>query len=375
VNKQPAMQIGSSIQSLQVLRGMAALTVVAFHTCVILAQREYGGIIVEIPGALNGWLGVNFFFALSGYIIFHAHRQDIGNSKMLPKYFWKRFTRLYPIYWIFLTVYIAAAALGFGHPDFKWEARHMFTAYTLFNIVDLPTLPLKVAWTLLFEVKFYLIFALVIVAPRLGGFLLWGWGIAILVRNSYVPLPDWGYLAPDWGMLSLWNIYFLFGMLACWAVNTLRLNFGLSVLGLGICVLALAASQLNGNMDVDSLSLKLMLALAIAFSLVISGIVLFERRFNWTFPPLLLLIGDASYSIYLVHSAAISQMAQFNLKHTFHKIPSLMLFFIIFVIAGAVGIAAHILVERPLLLRLRKFGARAARASETPINIELHQIR
>lgn len=349
----------SSIQSLQVLRGMAALAVVAFHTRVILAQREYGNGFSGISVAANGWLGVNFFFALSGFIILFAHRKDLGNVGSLPRYFWRRVSRLYPIYWIFLTVYIAAAAFGFGHPDFKWEFRHLFTAYTLVNIVDLPTLPLKVAWTLLFEVKFYLVFALVIAAPRLGTVCLWAWAAAILLRNSFAPLPDWGYLAPDWGMLSIWNIYFLFGMLACWLSDKLSSGFGLPLLVLGGGGVWQLVSRMSQGMDIDSVNPMLLLGLAVAFSSIIVGAVLSERRFRWTFAKPALLLGDASYAIYLLHSAVISLIAQLHFKYFGTQTSQVPLFFSVFCFAVIAGVVAHLLVERPLLSLLRSFGNRA----------------
>jgi peptidoglycan/LPS O-acetylase OafA/YrhL len=49
------------------MRGLAAVAVAVFHAHVILARPEYGGFTI-LPGlATKGWLGVNFFFELSGF--------------------------------------------------------------------------------------------------------------------------------------------------------------------------------------------------------------------------------------------------------------------------------------------------------------------
>ena len=67
------------INSLQVFRGMAALAVVAHH-----AALSTDAFVQSMP---EGWqrlfdlgaLGVDFFFVLSGFIIMHAHRGEVGN--------------------------------------------------------------------------------------------------------------------------------------------------------------------------------------------------------------------------------------------------------------------------------------------------------
>ncbi len=67
------------------------------------------------------------------------------------------------------------------------------------------------------------------------------------------------------------------------------------------------------------------------------------------------LLGDASYSLYLVHSAAISAaviiISKLGLQNS---VPHALLF--IPVLAGAIvaGVAAHLLVEKPLMKALRR---------------------
>jgi len=70
----------------------------------------------------------------------------------------------------------------------------------------------------------------------------------------------------------------------------------------------------------------------------------------------LLLFGDASYAIYLVHSAALSLLAQAHMKFTVGLLPPELVFAAAFLMAIAVGVVAHLAVERPLLSVLRKVG-------------------
>ena len=341
---------------MQVLRGIAATAVVCYHTNNILASPKYGGIYAFETVAKHGWLGVNLFFVISGFVILYAHQHDVGNPQTLLHYMWRRAARLYPIYWIFLTAFITAAAFGFGYPDFKWEPRHLVSAYLLIALVDVPTLPLKVAWTLLFELKFYALFSSFLISKRLGIVVFAVWTAAIFARNSVAPTPDWAFFAEGWGLLNVWNSYFAMGMLTCWSVARISDQNGPWLLSIGLVLLATLVSNMQGDMDSNLGNPFLVISLGIAFSLIISGGVACELRYAWRPPKWAMLLGDASYSIYLVHSAFISLAAGVAFKHFHGGLPGPLLFSLIFIGAVSSGVFAHLLIERPLLSMLRKHG-------------------
>ena len=85
---------------IQFCRGIAAVLVVLYHAGRMLALPQYAGH-VALGGVFNfGNAGVDFFFVLSGFIIFFVHEKDIGQTQRLPAYIWSRVTRIYPIYWL-----------------------------------------------------------------------------------------------------------------------------------------------------------------------------------------------------------------------------------------------------------------------------------
>ena len=137
----PSASSGSSIQSVQVMRGLAAISVVAFHTSLIMAQPEYGGLRSFEWITSCGWFGVNFFFVLSGFIIFFAHAKDIGRPGRLTAYLWRRFSRVYPAYWVFLTLFIFAALAGVGKINFVVSWGDLLSSYTLLRWVKYPSIP------------------------------------------------------------------------------------------------------------------------------------------------------------------------------------------------------------------------------------------
>jgi exopolysaccharide production protein ExoZ len=71
----------NKIESLQICRGIAAIYVVLYHTMIITIEKG-----IAMSPELNwisthGFLGVNFFFVLSGYIILQAHNNDLSQPK------------------------------------------------------------------------------------------------------------------------------------------------------------------------------------------------------------------------------------------------------------------------------------------------------
>jgi exopolysaccharide production protein ExoZ len=341
------------VDTLQGMRAIAALAVAFYHTHVILSMPEYGGLDVLAATSGFGWLGVNFFFVLSGFIILFAHGKEIGKPQTIRNYFWRRFVRVYPVYWIFLSLFIVAAMKGFGSHDIQFSGKQMFSVYSLFPVMNAPPLPLKVAWTLMIEVKFYLVFAVLLASRRVGVAVMLLWALAIVARNCMAPPPDFAEIWPDYGMLSIWNLYFLCGMLACLAIPQIPSVLGPIVLAAGVALVIYTASDAPGQEFAMRMP-PLLTKFAIAFGMVIAGAVICERRYNWRLPKLALLLGDASYSIYLVHSAVLSLVAQIYHKFAFGALPPLVIFFAAFVLAVGVGVGAHLFLEKPLLGLLRR---------------------
>lgn len=348
-----------AIQSIQVMRGLAAAAVAVYHTHVILEQPRYGGI--ESFGAIasTGWLGVNFFFVLSGFIILHAHSMDIGRPARAPRYVWKRFTRVYPVYWACLTAFLVAAWLGLGNAQFSWQPLNLLSAYVLVQLTDTLSLPLQVAWTLFHEVRFYAIFTLLIISRPLGLAAILAWAVGIGVANiSGTP----GAIS----LFHMWASYFLFGMASQILFRRMDARWGLPLFLLGIGLLAACWSGGLVTRRMAEAGPTALLALAMPFCLILLGGALWERAVNWQPSRLLLLLGDASYSVYLVHSAAITLTGTITQKFASGLLPAPLLFVIAALVSIAAGIAVHLVVERPVMAMARR--ASASRAN----NISSH---
>lgn len=336
------------------MRGLAAVAVAIYHTHLILAQPEYSGTSFVGAVASKGWLGVNFFFVLSGFIIMFAHVKDVGKPDRLGEYLWKRFVRVYPVYWIFLTFFLVGAYRGIGHPNFSWNAANLASAYALVKIAEPLSLPLQVAWTLFYEMAFYAVFCTLILSRLLGTVVLFGWVISILVGSLV--------FGHEPGQLQMWNdmwcAYFLIGVCTYVAFTVTDGRWGIPLLAIGVVLLVLTASTLaGGRIGVTQKDPLVLLALAVPFALILLGGAVGERQHNWSFSPILLKIGDATYSIYLVHSSVITVVALLNARLAPHRIPPIPLFLSTAIIAVVAGVLAHIFVEKPVLRGLRNLRA------------------
>jgi exopolysaccharide production protein ExoZ len=342
--RQPDHVIGA----LQVMRAIAAIAVVLYHTNIILAQPEYGGQDILKPLAAKGWLGVNFFFVLSGFIIMHAHERDLGQPARIRPYLWRRFIRVYPIYWLVLAVYVIAAGLGIGHPDFSWNPANLASAVLLIKLTEPMSLPLQVAWTLVYEVQFYAIFALLLLHRGLGWAVILAWAAAILIHSAIAG-------SSEMGPLHMWNMHFIIGLASYRAYRHLDGRWGVPLASVGLTMLLVMTPWLvTDRIGGTASNPAALLGMALPFGLIVTGAAMVERQWRWSLPRIAMLLGAASYSIYLVHSPAISVIAILQRKFAFGLLPPQLLFWGSVAISIMAGVVVHWMIERPLLAALRQ---------------------
>jgi len=157
--------------------------------------------------------------------------------------------------------------------------------------------PLSVAWTLFFEVQFYLLFAVAIASKRAAVLGLTAWLIVILTFGSAEYGDAKGLLLVD--LFSWYNLNFLLGIAAAVGVARLRDRFARTSVIAGIAfVVVFLLSWREGLYDVYS---QVRLIGGVGFALVVYGGVSLERSTGWSAPRMLVFLGDASYTIYLAH--------------------------------------------------------------------------
>jgi len=181
---------------LDTLRALAIVLVVLHHYVLFVSHSDTFGWLGQI-----GWVGVDLFFALSGYLIgnqiFMALRS--GNGFSLPRFYARRLLRTLPNFYVVLALYYLWPWFRHGAPLLPlWK----FISFTQ-NINLTPGTAFSHAWSLCIEEQFYMLLpalALLLAVLRLP--LRWTWavvalalgaGMAVryLVWNAYVA--DGGY--------------------------------------------------------------------------------------------------------------------------------------------------------------------------------------
>jgi exopolysaccharide production protein ExoZ len=320
-----------TLLSVQYARGAAAVGVLMFHAF------NDGGVFHYPEQVLQA--GVDLFFVISGFIMWvTTHRCSSGPKAFLGK----RIRRIVPLYWLFtaLAVLIAIVAPQLGKSTGAAHALASFLFLPAVNpVTHLAEPVLAPGWTLNHEMLFYLIFALALTLPspklRLVGVIGVNVGLAILGWLTHGPLLLSFYTSPI-------ILEFVFGVIVGSMYTS---GYSLSRRVSGALVTAGALVMVASAAAWGQMVVLRVILWGIPAAVIVLGLVLGEnrtpvaRRRTWQF------VGDASYSIYIVHGVALS--ALFSLV-THLGAPRFLMIPIGAPIAVVVGLGVYRYVERPM---------------------------
>lgn len=335
--------------TLQAGRAVAALMVVVFHAhAFFLVNRLYPGQTVS-PLFDMGYSGVEFFFVLSGFIMFLVHRSDMGRPDRAPNFLMKRVTRILPFYWIVLVGLVAVLSLVPGAGP-EGARDPLAIVRSIFLIRTDQEFIIRAAWTLSHEMLFYAVFCLMIVSRRIGTAIFAFWIVGCFVTSFFYPQAPY----PLWYVFAAFNILFLFGMASARSYSSLSARSGtmLAVFGtamfLGVGVLDVYGAWFLGEAVRT-------LAYGVGAALAIAGLAAAEAGGRLRAPSWFVFLGDASYSIYLVHGPVLAVVTMISLRlGAPSHLPAWVMLVVLWIAGTSAGILAHLLIERPLLARMRR---------------------
>ena len=251
----------------------------------------------EGSGALwtNGAPRVDIFFVISGFVMVVSSRRLVAQPGGGLTFMRDRIVRIVPLYWLLTTLKLvlvfAFAGLALRS---SLDIDYVLRSYLFLPMVDSaghfrPLLP--VGWTLTYEFLFYVLFA-VALALRVDALRILIPAFAVFAALALLRTESW----PAWTILfSTSVIEFLFGVvLARWVLQGWSLPPAVAASAI-IAGFALILIVPEGSENLRTLSWGIP-ALA-----VVAGAVSLETRLAAVLPKWLLTLGDASYSIYLVH--------------------------------------------------------------------------
>lgn len=282
------------LESIQALRGVAALVVVLFHASVLSIDYLAGAI--YSPWTLVGKAGVDLFFVISGFVMVYTTYRRFDEPGAATRFAISRISRIYPPYWILAAMVFLYWLHNPGGVNSKSGQVNLLTSFLLLPGGGLPLVP--VAWTLVCEVFFYFVFWLVMVfgSARLLLPCISLWGLCVLT-NTAVGLVNANAMVRGLP-LSPFNLEFIVGVLL--ALMGIRRG-GRSALIVSLMAFAAMAVgfQLTGQEESIPVANRVLLFLAPCAGLVY-GLVALETS-GWRPSRFLVWIGDWSYSLYLVH--------------------------------------------------------------------------
>ncbi len=285
---------------LESLRGIAALIVVLFH--IPWLNHFY-----DIPIIRNGYLMVNLFFILSGFVITHNYYSKVRNIKDLSKFLILRIGRLYPLHLVFLIIfliyevakYVAVSYFEFSNSiqPFSINSSSNFVANLLlvhsFGFTESSFN--GPSWSISAEFYTYILFALLLIMSTkrffLYSFFIVVAALSILNFSSYT-----------FGLL-LCVIGFFMGVLTYWSYIRLSQIKNYSVINnLTSIIVALTFCYLSLKTPFENDILSFAIFPFMILFIVLSNNHIVVRTLNASS---LRWLGKISYSVYMSHAAIL----------------------------------------------------------------------
>lgn len=333
------------------LRFAAAVAVLLYHFTATSTVTGYWGIDpVDAFPMLNevtryGWLAVELFFMISGFVILLS-----ADGRGIAGFVASRVGRLFPAYWacIVLTAGLQQVWSGGRRTTLTETLVNLTMVQDLFEVTGVQV----VFWTLLVELKFYLlVFVVLAIGPLTRN--------RVLAFATLWPLAGWAaqefgaHWLADW-LVPNYAPYFAVGMLLFLVyrdgfdlVSGLLLGGGVTLCVMRVLDAAGRASDLQGVSVNPTVAVVLMLACILAvWATTLPGRTVPPRRVA----AVLGTVGALTYPIYLVHTqfgyAVIDVLA--------HETTRTVALFAAGGLSLVLAVVIHYGIERPTSARLRR---------------------
>ncbi|MGF6230227.1 exopolysaccharide production protein ExoZ [Inquilinus ginsengisoli] len=337
-----------NIQWIQILRGLAAASVALHHSIYYAAARDN---VVNFADGLNVFAaGVDIFFVISGFVMMLVSDHRAGREITARQFVANRVARIVPLYWMYTWAVTVVAISGLNlmrSALVSTESVVLTLLFIPFRESDGVAPILTVGWTLNYEIWFYLAFALVI---HLG---LWRrLAVMAVIFSSLFVI---GHSYSNGGEVFLYlQSSITFEFLAGMALYVLhRRGFRCSILHSLMLIGAAAALFAWSGQGNHAPAVRFLMWGIPAVAVVFASLSLPDVK--GSAGRLLVLLGDASYSIYLSHLftiGAVYAVARHLLEFGLGAVVA-----ISFVASLVLGVVAYYVVERPLL-RASRLGIR-----------------
>ena len=326
---------------IQALRAVAALVVVYGHSVTLLHRHH--AVVATGLDKLQGATGVDLFFVISGFVITVSADGLLRKQHPVRVFLWRRLLRVAPLYWMLTGVRLLGMAWWPAFGAHRYPSAWNVIASLLF----LPSLDpagevrpvIPVGWTLNFEAFFYVVFAVSLLRRR---------GFAWILLPLTVTVGLIGMLrTPTW---PVWTteadpILLEFSAGVCIALLAKRRRLP----GAGAAWMLMAAGGVGLTLFSPALASGTMRPLlwGVPATMVVLGCVALEPSWKLRLPRWLLLLGSASYAIYLVQTFVLPVMGAVLDGTRATPLAEALEVAVGLGVTTLAGVATHLLLERP----------------------------
>lgn len=344
--------MSNKIVGVQILRAIAATAVVALHFNEQVGFYAHGGQpwLLSSGIANLGAAGVDIFFVISGFIMYHTTRPRANGRADAKEFLKRRAIRILPTYWFWTTVALVAWLTHLGYSSHAFSGEFISLSYFLIPSVNEGqwSVLLSPGWTLTYEAYFYLLFALGIAFlpyRRLASYtvaaiaLLWGLAHVAPLSARFAHISgDALVFEFTYGVLIAHGLALWRERMGSGAIQTV----GLALIAAGVIGFAVSIVAAAVAVEYRALVWGLPAAALVAGAALARLPTLYSSRS-------LLLIGDASYSIYLSHQFPMMLLARCLRKGWFRTISPDVIATAGVVGAIVFGIVSYFAIERPVI--------------------------
>lgn len=299
-------QIFVRLTNLQILRCVAAVSVLIYH--LYLWEKKAAG----QAGVLPEWsrtmeAGVDLFFVISGFLMVYISPKPFRSIADWWQFILHRFIRIYPPYWIVTAVLIPLWLLRPNLFNNFYENKvDIFSSLLLFPQNYTPLL--GVGWTLIHEVSFYIIVSFALFFGQFGRWLFgFAWSAVVIVGSSFASGEKAGPVTLL--IFSPFSLTFILGYFLGLINENNRSLSRSSVMLIGAAALAGVVWVMPGYVPSGVYphngSFGRFIYFGLPVTLIVAAFVYMERYYVIN-APILRRIGDASYSVYLIHLPIVS---------------------------------------------------------------------
>jgi peptidoglycan/LPS O-acetylase OafA/YrhL len=186
------------IQELDGLRGLAILFVISFHYLnnqLVKSENTFGLLIAKATSF--GWVGVDLFFVLSGFLIGSILIRNKGAKNYFSTFYLRRLVRIVPNYYLLIVIFILIRSMPWFTANQFLTGDDVIPTWSYFTMLhnffmaagnNMGNASMSVTWSIGIEEQFYIFFPLAVYFLRDGlipYFLLIAVLVAVFLRLSY----------------------------------------------------------------------------------------------------------------------------------------------------------------------------------------------